>query len=383
MSQWKPLPQVLDPEVRLLVERLRELKDRSGLSLASLAGRTAYSKSSWERYLNGKALPTRQAVRALGEVAGEDAGRLEALRAPAELAWSRRAHATPPKDGAAEDVPAPGAGEVAAAVPGPRPDAPPGGRRRTGGSPRTTLRLRGPAGHRRRVWWAAGGITVVVVLGLVWVSLAGSAAGSRDGGSRPSASSGEVLFSPACEPVVSIGQHDACVREVQTLLRNHGTTLAVDGDFGPETLRRVTVFQVLAGLPDTGVVDQATAMVLYSKRVSMTSWSPQQVEKRIREVFTEAPDEAVAIARCQSFLDPLYELPNANGTRNWGVFQISDMRLADLGGTPRQAIDPEWNIQAAHELWQRDHGFSDWMFCEGAYSSASASASAPASPKQH
>jgi transcriptional regulator with XRE-family HTH domain len=372
MSQWRPLPQDLDPEVRLLIERLRELKDRSGLSLASLAGRTAYSKSSWERYLNGKALPTRQAVRALGEVAGADAGRLEALRASAELAWSRRGDATPPKDEAAEDIPAKSASEVPQS-----PDVPSAYPQQTGSSPRTALRLRGPAGPRRRVWWAAAGTTVVVVLGLLWVSLAGSAAGGRDGGSKPSATSGEVLFSPACEPVVSIGQHDTCVREVQMLLRNHGTTIAVDGDFGPETLRRVTVFQVLAGLPDTGVVDQATAMVLYSKRVSMTTWSPRQVEQRIREVFTEAPDEAVAIARCQSFLDPLYELPNANGTRNWGVFQISDMRLADLGGTPRQAIDPEWNIQAAHKLFQRDHGFSDWMFCEGAYSSASASPKHP------
>ncbi|MEW2633283.1 DUF2690 domain-containing protein [Streptomyces sp. NPDC048389] len=45
-----------------LVEHLRLLRRRSGMTLATLAGRTSYSKSSWERYLNGKALPPRQAV---------------------------------------------------------------------------------------------------------------------------------------------------------------------------------------------------------------------------------------------------------------------------------------------------------------------------------
>ncbi|WP_256090352.1 helix-turn-helix domain-containing protein, partial [Actinacidiphila rubida] len=41
---------------------LRVLTDRTGLSLSALAHRTPYSKSSWERYLNGKALPPQHAV---------------------------------------------------------------------------------------------------------------------------------------------------------------------------------------------------------------------------------------------------------------------------------------------------------------------------------
>ncbi|WFB87811.1 MULTISPECIES: XRE family transcriptional regulator [Streptomyces] len=77
-----------------LVAALRELKAGSGLSLAALAERTPYSKSSWERYLNGKSLPPRQAVRDLCRLANEPDGRLLALWEIAESRWSGRA--TPP-----------------------------------------------------------------------------------------------------------------------------------------------------------------------------------------------------------------------------------------------------------------------------------------------
>jgi transcriptional regulator with XRE-family HTH domain len=90
-GRWRPLPDSPAPEVAYLVELLRQLKDRSGLSLAALAARTAYSKSSWERYLNGAALPPRDAVAALCRLAGEPVDRLLALWEPAQARWSRRA----------------------------------------------------------------------------------------------------------------------------------------------------------------------------------------------------------------------------------------------------------------------------------------------------
>ena len=49
------------PECAALAERLRALRARTGLSLAALAERTPYSKSSWERYLNGR--PSRHSAR--------------------------------------------------------------------------------------------------------------------------------------------------------------------------------------------------------------------------------------------------------------------------------------------------------------------------------
>ncbi|WP_328873036.1 XRE family transcriptional regulator [Streptomyces sp. NBC_00287] len=74
-----------------LAAELRELRARTGLSMAALAGRTTYSKSSWERYLNGKTLPPRQAVQDLCRIAHEPEGRYLALWEIAEAEWSGRA----------------------------------------------------------------------------------------------------------------------------------------------------------------------------------------------------------------------------------------------------------------------------------------------------
>jgi transcriptional regulator with XRE-family HTH domain len=98
MADWKDLPDTLDPSMRQLVTELRRLKDRSRLSLAALALRTAYSKSSWERYLNGAKLPPRQAVEALCGIAGAPPARLLALWELAETAWSGRGSSSAPAD---------------------------------------------------------------------------------------------------------------------------------------------------------------------------------------------------------------------------------------------------------------------------------------------
>ncbi len=71
MQRWKELPDSLDERVRRLVVQLRGLKDHSGLSLSALQTKTGYSRASWERYLNGKVLPPRQAVEELGVLSGE------------------------------------------------------------------------------------------------------------------------------------------------------------------------------------------------------------------------------------------------------------------------------------------------------------------------
>lgn len=79
-----------------LFAALRELRAGAGLSLSALGERTPYSKSSWERYLNGKALPPRQAVRELCRLANEPDGRLLALWEITESHWSGRAVAPAP-----------------------------------------------------------------------------------------------------------------------------------------------------------------------------------------------------------------------------------------------------------------------------------------------
>lgn len=64
---------------RRLVTELLRLKECSGLSYEGLAERTGYSRSSWQRFLNGGKAPTRAAVEQLADVAGGDRDRLLAL----------------------------------------------------------------------------------------------------------------------------------------------------------------------------------------------------------------------------------------------------------------------------------------------------------------
>ncbi|MFJ3233380.1 helix-turn-helix domain-containing protein [Streptomyces sp. NPDC086787] len=104
MSGWQPLPDELPSEVRHFVEQLRLLKDRTGLSLVALGARTAYSKSSWQRYLNAVQPPPRQAVAALCRVAGvggPDAERHTVRWELAVQAWPRPAVAPDRPEGAA------------------------------------------------------------------------------------------------------------------------------------------------------------------------------------------------------------------------------------------------------------------------------------------
>ncbi|MER6223685.1 helix-turn-helix domain-containing protein [Streptomyces sp. 900105755] len=99
MGGWQPLPDGLPPEVRHFVEQLRLLKDDTGLSLVALGARTAYSKSSWQRYLNAVQPPPRQAVVALCRVAGladSDAERHAVRWELAVEAWPRPAAAPDP-----------------------------------------------------------------------------------------------------------------------------------------------------------------------------------------------------------------------------------------------------------------------------------------------
>ncbi|MFQ3555202.1 DUF2690 domain-containing protein [Streptomyces gramineus] len=95
-NQWRPLPQTLPAAYRDLVNFLRHIKDRSGLSLTELSRTTAISTSSWERYLNGKQFPPRQAVRALCRTAHVSEADTLALWERADAEWNRRGSTVSP-----------------------------------------------------------------------------------------------------------------------------------------------------------------------------------------------------------------------------------------------------------------------------------------------
>ncbi|MDQ1017266.1 helix-turn-helix domain-containing protein [Streptomyces afghaniensis] len=105
MTRTPPGP--LPPERARLASALRDLKAGTGLSLAALAAKTTFSKSSWERYLNGRTLPPREAVRELCRLAGEPEGRCLALWELAESEWSGRAAPTAPAAPPAQPEPKP------------------------------------------------------------------------------------------------------------------------------------------------------------------------------------------------------------------------------------------------------------------------------------
>ncbi|MEU8027340.1 helix-turn-helix transcriptional regulator [Streptomyces sp. NPDC049099] len=150
MTRWRPLPDSLPRECRHLVGQLRLLKGRTGLSLAELARRTAYSKSSWQRYLSGSKLPPRGAVQVLCRLAGADQARLLALWELAGQAWPQ---------GAPEPVPPPESAVLREFA------APPEAETGTGGEPQPC-----GAGHGRWRTAALAAFAVGVLLGagLLW-----------------------------------------------------------------------------------------------------------------------------------------------------------------------------------------------------------------------
>lgn len=320
---------------------LRALKGRADLSYGALARETGIGRSSLHRYCSGSYVPqdygpAHRFAMACG-ASPEELRRLHRLWSLADAAreTGRDAETDPAPDPAVDqDVP-----HEPDKDPDPTPTPP-------------------PPWHRRKTP-ALVVIALVLALGATaWGIATVSPPGSdADDENRP-------LLSTACPKQVGLGQRGTCVREVQRLLTRTGAELDVDADFGPQTQRRVTAFQALSRIDADGVVGEETKKALYAPKIRMDTWRPAKVRQRVREVFREAPDRAVAVVECQSSLDPLHIVRNADGTRNWGLFQISDARLRTLGGTPRDAMDPEWNIRAAHRLWSEAKGFGDWARCE-------------------
>ncbi|MFE2187429.1 peptidoglycan-binding protein [Streptomyces sp. NPDC059455] len=256
MSRWRPLPDSLDDRVRQLVVQLRRLKDRSGLGLSSLESKTGYSRSSWERYLNGKALPPRQAVEELARVGGVEPTRLLVLHEVAEAAWRERA---------AADVP-------------------------TADGRRAPTDAQEPRGVRRGVLI---GVCAAVALGALLVGLLIAAPWKDGGGSgtdaaetKRSAAAGTSHGTFAYRPgktypcaikrehgrsyagysttrTAVLSQPGWDVVEAQCLLHHLGFDPGgADGVYGEHTTRAVKRLQKRSGLPPDGIVGPHTWQVL-------------------------------------------------------------------------------------------------------------------------
>ncbi|MGC9501377.1 peptidoglycan-binding protein [Streptomyces sp. WG7] len=259
MSRWKELPAALHPHVHQLIVRLRKLKDRSELSTRQLAAKTGYSARSWQRYLNGGALPPRAAVEAVARIGGDDPTRLLVLHEIAAERWAEG----PVAGSEALDNPPETAPETPAHSPAERQ----------------------PYGRYSHVVFTAGAVALVLSVSaalLLAVRLAEARAQLAKG--RP----GTIVTAPAtvseslvpvaytCRLEQSDGRWYAGlsrttdtilaythvgpeVAEAQCLLRRAGITPGdIDGVFGPKTQRAVVRIQTRDGLVVDGVIGPHT-----------------------------------------------------------------------------------------------------------------------------
>ena len=80
---------------------------------------------------------------------------------------------------------------------------------------------------------------------------------------------------------------------------------------------------------------------------------PQTVEEKIRSVFTQEPDLAVKVAKCESGLNPNAKNKTSSAR---GLFQVmQSWHKID----ERWLLNEDINIQVAHSLYQ-DQGWTPW-----------------------
>ncbi|MEV5971035.1 DUF2690 domain-containing protein [Streptomyces sp. NPDC051921] len=140
--------------VKDLAGELLALKKASGASFAQLSEKTHYAKSSWERWVNGKQFPPRDAVESLAKLCETDPAPLLAL-------WDE------------EDArrTAPGA------------EAPPAGTDE--GADATAAEEAGPAPRRRRTLWGALAIAALLVAGAVTYGVVALSGSGEEPAARP------------------------------------------------------------------------------------------------------------------------------------------------------------------------------------------------------
>ncbi len=238
-----------------MIVRLRKLKDRSELSTRQLAAKSGYSARSWQRYLNGGALPPRQAVEAMARIGGDDPTRLLVLHEVAAEHWARGrdAMADAPQD----------ASDTRVTVPT--------GRQPYGRYPRSLV----TAGAVALVLSVSAALLLAVRLTEARAELADVRA---DAGAAAPATVSESLIpvvytcrlerrdgrwyaglSPTTDAILAYTHTGPEVAEAQCLLRRTGIPPGdVDGIFGPKTQHAVERVQARDGLVVDGVIGPHT-----------------------------------------------------------------------------------------------------------------------------
>lgn len=184
---------------------------------------------------------------------------------------------------------------------------------------------------------------------------------------------------PAATPpsALSLGSEGDQVEALQSRFDRWGYTIAVDGEFGPQTDSVVRSWQRSNGITVDGIVgpetsgtfDVADALTGNSTPAASTTATrnppvadpPLTVEQMIRDVW---PDELEERALVIAYRESRY-VPTAHNYCCHGLFQIYFRVhrgwLADYGVTSiDQLYDPMTNVRMAYVLYQRAGGWGPW-----------------------
>lgn len=92
-----------------------------------------------------------------------------------------------------------------------------------------------------------------------------------------------------------------------------------------------------------------------------TTTKEKTIEEKIRDTFPEAPNTAVAIAKCESGLNPnAINNRNKNGTTDGGLMQINSIHDKYLDELGLDKFDVDDNLKFARLLYE-ERGFAPWV----------------------
>jgi peptidoglycan hydrolase-like protein with peptidoglycan-binding domain len=127
------------------------------------------------------------------------------------------------------------------------------------------------------------------------------------------------------------GAKGAGVRVVQEALRALGDPMTADGSFGPKTGAAISALQAAAGLPETGVIDAATLLVLDQRLQSGRKAS-------LHDAMAKAVGMSPAQVAAQAKAAPAAVASSAPSRTDVAFFTDAS---ALAGTTPRAVLDPD------------------------------------------
>jgi len=187
-------------------------------------------------------------------------------------------------------------------------------------------------------------------------------------------------------PLEQEGATGENVRSVQYLLNDHGSALAVDGDFGPQTSAAVRAFQASHGLDADGIVgNQTWPSLIVEVSAGSSGDAVRAVQSQIHSRSGWLTIDGILGAETESAVrffqaDIGLSVDGIVGPRTWNAL-VSEYLRAQGGQAASQQVFQAWTRndraaageeatpQAVNELFARTwHAADGWSFgqCQGA-----------------